>query len=91
MSRCQTKPNSFVDQNRQSARTDRLERIAQANYVAKDINTTGLTSAQIDTAVFGSSSNGQSFDGLTITDKTNNLLLVRLSGKWCKATMTLIP
>jgi hypothetical protein len=46
--------------------------------VAKEINTTGLTSAQID-ALFTVPTNGQ-----TASDPTNGLMLVRQSGKWYK-------
>jgi hypothetical protein len=71
-------------------RVDRLERVV-SQLVLRDVSTTGLTSAQIDAAVFGASTGAQPTDGLFITDKTNHLLLVRENNKWCKtATLTII-
>lgn len=90
MSRVQTKDNHYKDFKTLQDRVARLERVS-SQLILKDVNTTGLTSSQIDAAVFGGSTGGQASDGLVISDKTNNLLLVRESGKWCKTTLTVIP
>ena len=70
-----------------------FERKAAAPLL-KDVDTTGLTSAQIDAMLFSngstSSTNVQAADGLQITDITNSLLLVRQGGVWYK-TSTLTP
>lgn len=52
--------------------------------------TVGPTSAQIDDAVFGASTDAQATDGLIITDKTNSLLLARVAGKWGSTALTII-
>lgn len=89
MSRVQVKSNAFSQQNQQRAKLASAAR-AGAQKLLKDLNTTGLTSAQIDAAVFGSSSSVQAADGLQIIDSTNKLFLVRVAGQWGKLSLTLI-
>lgn len=87
MTRVQTNPDLFrqikTDQNDMAT----VQR-ALLNRPLKDVVTTGLTSAQIDSAVFSGSA--QAYDGALITDKTNSLLLARVSGKWGKTLLTII-
>lgn len=89
MSRVQTRPNSFSQENRTKSQLARVARTA-STPVLRDVDTAGLTSAQIDAAVLGSSSLSDIPDGLQITDKTNSLLLVRVSGRWGFTSLTLI-
>lgn len=56
-------------------------------YLWTEINTTGLSSAQID-ALFGQTPPG---NGIVVSDPTNSLVLVRQAGKWAKASLTVIP
>ena len=90
MSRVQVKPNHYSQQNAMKAK---LASTARANLNArlKNIDTTGLTSAQIDSAVFGSSTNAQPADGLQIIDGVNKLLLVRAGGQWRSVALEQIP
>lgn len=89
MSRVQVKSNSISAGNAQRTKTAKTAR-AFLNRRLKDINTVGLTSAQIDATIFGSSTNAQPADGIQITDQTNGLLLTRLGGKWGSTTLTII-
>lgn len=88
MSRVQTRPDFFAQMKSSQADMGSIQR-ALLNRPLKDVNTSGLTSAQIDTAAFGGSE-GQAYDGALITDKTNSLLLVRVNGHWGKTTLTII-
>ena len=91
MSRTQTTPDFYRDVNSMQDQIQALQR-QLSQIVLKDVNTTGLTSAQIDIAVFPAPTNAQPTDGIIITDKTNFLLLVREAGKWyATPTLTLIP
>lgn len=85
MSRIQTNPDFFKQVKALEQRISRLERVASTTTL-KDVNTSGLTSAQIDAAVFAGTSTpsvgAQAADGLIIRDSTNNLLLVRQNGVW---------
>jgi hypothetical protein len=95
MSRLLVRANKLVQDKHVEQRVSSLERLS-AQAPLKDINTSSLSSAQIDAAVFSngitSSVNAQAGDGLLITDSTNSLLLVRQGGKWYKtAALTLIP
>lgn len=89
MSNVQLPPNFYADFNRLVTQVERLNRIV-AQIVLKDVNTSGLSSAQIDAALIGGSTNAQVPDGLMITDKTNHLLLARVSGKWGSTPLTII-
>lgn len=81
MSRVQSKDNHYKDFKVLEDRVARLERVS-SQLLLKDVNTTGLNDAQIDAAVFGGSTGGQASDGLVISDKTNNLILVRENATW---------
>jgi len=87
MSRTQVKSNFPQTFNSLARRVASLERTLNTTGL-RDINTTGLTSAQIDAAFFGGQ---QSYDGAQATDKANSLALVRQAGKWHSAALTLIP
>lgn len=89
MSRVQTRDNFYSQVKCDQQQLASVQR-ALLGRPLKDVNTTGLTSAQIDAATFGGSE-GQAYDGVQITDKTNSLLLVRVSGKWGKTLLTIIP
>lgn len=89
MSRVQTNPDFFKQVKALEQRISRLERVASTTTL-KDVNTSGLTSAQIDAAVFAGTSTpsvgAQAANGLIITDSTNSLLLVRQGGHWYKTS-----
>jgi hypothetical protein len=96
MSRVMTTPNFFVDTT--AAMQSKVARLGRttANTSVKEVDSSGLTSAQIDQMVFSngstSSTNAQPYDGLVVHDPVNNLLLVRQSGSWHKtAPLTSIP
>ena len=89
MSRTQLKPDGYRTINEMGDQIAALQRQATAT-VLKDIDTTGLTSAQIDAAVFGPSTNAQPTNGLMIVDSANSLLLARVGGKWGTTSLTLI-
>lgn len=88
MSRVQTKPSTVSDTRRSKQRLDGLERVNNT-YRLRDFSTTGLSSAQIDTLVFGSGQ--QTFDGAQVTDSARSIILVRLGGKWGFAALSIIP
>lgn len=87
MSRVQKKPNSVDDQRTDKRRIASLENVNSTTRL-RDFATSGLSSAQIDTLVFGA---GQPFDGVQITDSSRSILLVRLGGKWGYSTLSIIP
>lgn len=79
--------NGFAGQiNALIQRVESLERVVNQS-AARSIATTGLTSAQIDTLVFGAN---QPFDGIVIIDPTAGRLLARLGDKWGYVTLSII-
>jgi hypothetical protein len=90
LSNAQLSPDFYRQFNVLDDRISRVERITSMT-IFKDVNTAGLTSAQIDAAVFPAPTLSQPPDGIIITDTTNHLLLVREGGKWYKtAALTMI-
>lgn len=79
MARVQTKQD-FVDiVNSLRRRVTVLERQVVTPKL-RDVNTTGLTNAQIDSIFFGGSQ--EPYDGVMATDVTNGKFIVRLGGTW---------
>ena len=93
MSKIVTRSNLFADLRQTHTSIQRLQRAAQTTSL-KDVNTAGLSSAQIDAAVFSngstSSTNAQPANGIVISDSTNKLLLVRQGGAWFKTSLTAV-
>lgn len=88
MSRTQATPNFFVKVGSLDNRVAALER-ASSITTFPDIDTAGLTSAQIDAAIFSGTAQIPA-SGVFATDSTNHFLLVRIGGHWAKTTLTLI-
>lgn len=79
--------NGFAGQiNSLIQRVASLERVVNQSAL-RSINVAGLTSAQIDTLVFGAN---QPFDGILIIDPTAGRFLARLSGKWGYVNLSII-
>ncbi len=91
MSRVIVKPNAYAQSKQQGAKIASTSR-AFLHFPLKNVNTSGLTSAQIDAIVFlGGGVAPQPWDGAQATDTTNALLLTRLNGHWYSVSLTLIP
>lgn len=90
MSRVIVKPNDYSQTKQDRARAASTSR-ALLTLPLRDVDTTGLSSAQIDAIVFAGGGPTQPWDGAQATDQTNALLLTRLSGHWHSAPLTLIP
>lgn len=87
MTRVQVKATSPAQTN---ATTRKLDRVARAGLqnVIKDINTTGLTSAQIDALFVGASTVTDVPNGIQIIDSVNGLQLTRIAGVWRPSWVT---
>lgn len=88
MTRTQIKPSQVHIERATQRRVAALERGRNTTKLL-DINTTALSSAQIDVQVFVGQQ--QAYDGAQISDSTNNLYLVRQGGQWAKISLTVIP
>lgn len=86
MSKPLVKSNFPVEYKSLSNRVASLERMIRVLSSTTEINTTGLTSEQIDSAVIAEGYAAP--NGKLISDPTNKLLLIRQENVWRRVSVT---